>query len=130
MKKSTHEAQTQLGNYLQVQSYKASAPTCWNAQDSQVIVSYQWMQTSPETRSVIFWAKVNQSEAAIQAYVSCAKSNEFGYAHNTSGEAYYLCKAEAQISKGYHESLSVEVAPQINGLWDTRGYAQNYSFQL
>ncbi len=130
MNKTVKETNTEMGNLLQVISYKASAPTCWNAQSSQVLLSYQWLQTAPVPSNVLFWARVNQVAGSVQAYVTCEKSTDLSYSHDTSGENIYLCKAQAQVATGYQETITIEAAPQIDGRWDTRGYAQNYWFQL
>ena len=129
MRENSQETQTVLKNTLRVQSEIAQSSRCWNADDSAVNITYEWFQNNGETdQRVQFWTKINQVESTVAARVYCKQFD--GGGNYTNYGNTYKCQAVASVKVGYQENITIEVAPKIDGSWDTKGYSQNYFFRL
>jgi hypothetical protein len=131
MRESLKETRTTSGNNLRVQYVMAPQSRCWNADDGAIAISYEWLQNnSDENHNAIFWTKINQFESTIKANISCKRFDNGGLYNSNSRENSYLCRAIGRIKIGYNENAIVEIAPQLDGSWDTKGFAQNYLFKF
>lgn len=121
---------TVLGKVLTIQTFQAK-PGCWNANQSQVQVNYYWLQdsSSAENARAHFWVRINGEEANLNAQVSCHLNSGWSLGADTSGHGDFLCSAVASVDVKA-VSLSIEVAPEFQGQWDTAGYGQNYNFKF
>lgn len=134
MKSASKGAETAKGNYLQVQTLNSASASCPYSRDAKVTISYIWDQETNNTPKVLFWTKLSglnlNQEATVNTYVTCNELAGDGYNLDTSNKKVFRCSAQASLGTGYQEKLNVEVAPQIDGSWDTRGYSQNYTFKF
>lgn len=126
MHTTSKEALTAMGNNLTIQALNAAGPDCSYAKDSKITILYSWLQDSNYVPKVEFWTKVDNTgvtlDLTVVAYVSCNELN------STSNRI--KCVAKAMIGTGYQDKMDVEVAPFIDGQWDTLGYSQNYIFKF
>jgi len=118
-------AVTAQGNSLRVTALKAPSQACWNVSESSVMVAYQWSQKSLNTDgiSVHFWVSINGNERNLDSEIECQDMAQFY-------EADVRCTATATFVVGNISAWNVEVAPQLSGKWDTRGYGNNYNFMF
>jgi hypothetical protein len=131
MRETSKTAKTAFGHSLQVTSSMSLNSSCWNAESSSVTIAYGWVQDSDDdSHSVTIWANINGNAKTLNPQVRCLRDQRISYSKDTTNTGSYLCTATAVVQIGYQQGVSVEVAPQIDGSWDTRGYAQNYSFEL
>jgi hypothetical protein len=112
---------TTVQNFVLRASFEMpNRPQCWNADRSQVVLSYRFTQegnNSADT-NVGFWIRADGREEFLKARVNCFPM--------ASG-AQFSCTAEAFLSRWIQ---NLEVAPVRNGVWDTAGIGQNYGFRL
>lgn len=103
---------------------------CWNAADGNVAVSYEWAQDSSNTNHKSqFWIRTNQDEGrTYEGSVSCRSNESLSYSYSSAES--YTCKAQVILKIGYQKDLNIEVAPALDGRWDTKGYGDNYLFNL
>lgn len=131
MHTTSKETTTTFGNNLAIQALNAAGPDCSYAKDSRITIIYSWFQDSGYTPHIDFWTRINNNgltnDLTVFAYVSC---NEFNSGPYSVPYNRFKCFAKAIIGTGYQNKISVEVAPLIDGHWDTRGYSQNYYFQF
>lgn len=131
MHTTSKETTTAFGNNLTVQALNAAGPNCSYAKDSRITIVYSWFQNSGYAPHVDFWTRINNEgltrELTVFAYVSC---NEFKIGPYSDESTRYKCLAKTMIGTGYQNKMNIEVAPLIDGQWDTRGYSQNYYFQF
>lgn len=116
---------TAQGNSLRVTALKAPSKACWNVGESALILSYQWSQKSANTDgiSMNFWVNINGNEKTLESSIECQDVDMFL-------EPTVRCTATASITVGNIGTWNVDVAPEISGKWDTRGYGNNYSFMF
>lgn len=125
------QTKTSANLSLKVQSSMINSPTCWNANDSVLNISYEWLQGSAMVSQVVnFWMNINGQQRTFSAHIICKHLNELNYAADTSGAITYRCAATARVRVGYQKNILVEIAPQMNGVWDTPGFQKNYLFQF
>ncbi len=133
MHTTSKDATTAFGNNLLIQALNAAGPNCSYAKDSRVTIFYSWFQDADNYPRVEFWTKINNTgitlDLTVVAYVTCNELNSAHYLHQVSGKRF-KCTAKAMIGTGYQDKMDVEVAPLIDGKWDTRGFSQNYYFQF
>lgn len=133
MHTTSKETVTAFGNNLAIQTLNAAGPDCSYAKDSRITIVYSWFQNSGNPPHVDFWTRINNNgltqELSVFAYVSCNEFNSGPYSDHSNGNRF-KCFAKAMIGTGYQDKMNVEVAPLIDGNWDTRGYSQNYYFQF
>lgn len=126
MHTTSKDTTTAFGNNLLIQALNAAGPDCSYAKDSKITISYSWVQDTTDAPRVEFWTKINNTgitlDLTVVAYVSCNEIN--------STSTRFKCVAKALIGTGYQNKMDVEVAPLIDGQWDTKGYNQNYNFQF
>lgn len=121
---------TVSGKALVVQAFQAK-PGCWNANQSQVQINYYWLQDSFSAENVHahFWVRINGEETNLDGQVSCHLNSGWSLGADTSGHGDFLCSAVANVGVKA-DSVTVEVAPELQGQWDTAGYGQNYTFKF
>lgn len=129
MQKREKQSMTAFGHRLVVEESKASSSSCWNAILGTVVMSYEWIDTNSSGQEVIFWARINQKEMTFDTHITCER-NKFSYAHDTSGRSFFHCKAQARVTVGFNANNYIEIAPNINGSWDTYGHSNNYHFSF
>lgn len=133
MHTTSKDATTAFGNNLHIQALNAAGPNCSYAKDSKVTILYSWFQDADYHPRVEFWAKINNIgitlDLTVVANVSCNELKNSPYLFQASGKRF-KCFAKAVIGTGYQDKMAVEVAPSIDGQWDTRGFSQNYYFQF
>jgi hypothetical protein len=123
--------ETNFRNSLQVKSTQASGRSCWNADSSSVTISYKWIQNSDnESQSVKIWSNINGNIKTLNTQITCREIESISYSKETTDESAFLCNATAIVKTGFQENIYLELAPQINGSWDTSGYARNYFFEF
>jgi hypothetical protein len=120
------------GLTLTVTAYKPNSASCWNANQASLRVDYEWMQknNSQNTHKISHWMRLNNNSFYIGANVTCHQQNSNGMQANTSGDTLYRCTATTTVSIANMKSVDVEVAPQVDGTFDTAGYGQNYHFNF
>jgi hypothetical protein len=114
--------QTVQGSLGALTATYARAPreNCWNADQARIDLDYSY--AGPQA-PVSFWINVNGSERTLPASVSCS-SGSSGYAKDTRNERPQNCVAHATlpVRLGRQE---LEVAPIVNGTFDTQGFGKN-----
>jgi len=125
------EARTTKGNNLQVHFKMAPNSRCWNAEDGAITISYEWLQKNDdENHKAVFWTKTNQSVSTINANISCKRFDNGRFYTSNSSDNSYVCRAIGSLKIGFQENVAVEIAPQLDGSWDTKGFSQNYLFKF
>jgi len=123
------------GASLVLTSSKSPISDCWNLSSSGFTIAYIWgqnVQTSQYSQ-VGFYVKVNNLEFPIDysdVDIRCTTSNSLSYSHNTNGQQNYLCTATTYVKVGNNEAWDIEIAPQVDGSWDTAGFRKDYKFSL
>jgi hypothetical protein len=133
MIESSKSIKTTFGNSLLVKSTQVSNNSCWNVQNNSVTITYRWVQDSDnESQDVKIWANINGNTKTLITQITCTelRSESISYSKDTTNNDAFLCSATATVKTGFLENVSLELAPMINGSWDTGGYAQNYSFEF
>ncbi|QDK37991.1 hypothetical protein [Bdellovibrio sp. NC01] len=121
---------TAQGKELTATLFQPQSSWCWNAGESKLRLIYKWTQVnSAQAGSATFWMRINEMEAILPAQTQCVHAEAIGYEKNTSGEQVYLCAAFAEIAAPATK-VQLEVAPVVNGNWDTAGYEKNYLFNF
>jgi hypothetical protein len=105
---------------------------CWNAEQSGFEISYYWIEKSAPVQmpEVKFWLLFNQDEMVLNAHVNCIPVEVLNYGHNPAEKRPYKCTASVRVNTGFQDAWEVEIAPNIDGRWDTRGFRQNYFFSF
>jgi len=114
-------------------TFKSPRSDCWNISSSGFNITYAWGQNVPTSQynQVGFWVRVNNFEFHINhTEIKCTTNNSLNYSHNTNGQQNYLCTATAYVKVGNNEAWDIEIAPQVDGSWDTAGHGNNYRFSL
>jgi hypothetical protein len=116
----SYEATTAQKFSLSVAFEMPNSPRCWNADRSSVAITYRWTQDSaaPVPNDVGFWLRADGQDLFVKATANCANAS--------SGEPV-TCNASAFLSRWVG---SLEIAPVRDGVWDTAGIGQNYTFRL
>lgn len=127
LQEQTKEKTTAHGGVIKVTSLKAPAASCWNVNESTLRVAYSWLQDDANTSLIhaAIWMQVNNRAVTVLASVSCTFATPGAYQVTR-----YVCTATAESRVGDIDTWNIEVAPVLNGVWDTAGYGQNYRFQL
>lgn len=127
------EVQTQAGALLSVRAWKPRHEECWNRYEAAVAVTYRWVEEGMNVTGaeVYFWMKLNGRPVQVKTSGSCRQVTGSGVAKHT-GRPWFDCRAEAQVPVLYDRTglYEIEIAPRKSGTWDTRGFEQNYLFQL
>jgi len=124
---------TAKGASLTLTSSKSPRNDCWNISSSGFNIAYSWSQnvSDPQYNQVGFWIKINDVESYLSSNtIKCTMNNSLSYSHNTSGVQEYQCTASIFYLVGNTEAWDIEIAPQIDGSWDTVGFGNNYNFSL
>jgi len=124
---------TAKGASLVLTSFKSPRNDCWNKASSGFKIAYSWSQnvSTSQYTQVGFWIKVNDIDFYLNSNTTkCIINNSLHYSHNTSGEQEYRCTASLFYLVGDTEVWDIEIAPQIDGSWDTAGYSNNYKFSF
>jgi hypothetical protein len=103
---------------LRVASEMPNQRGCWNVNRSRVFISYGWKQESemPRFATIGLWMRFDGTEQFVEVTPSCAQDR--------SG---FYCTASTSLNKFVSR---IEIAPVRQGVWDTAGIGQNYTFQL
>jgi hypothetical protein len=113
---------TTKGSVLRLTSSKVNSSRCWNLNSSGISVSYEWNQVEPKAKyqKVGFWIKLGREEQYLKASsISCRNQNR-----------YYLCSASGFVSIPNMNNWAIEIAPEVDNSWDTKGVGQNYFFNF
>jgi len=131
LKQQSQQVSTVQGRLLTVTSFQALQGSCWNTNQTHIEISYQWLQEiSAVENTAQIWLKINEREGTLNLTTSCAASHDqMTYEKNTSGKTIYRCSGTATVAVK-PGALRVEVAPVVNGAWDTHGFGQNYIFNF
>jgi hypothetical protein len=124
---TTARATTTSGNLLTATYAHAPRANCWNANQASVTIAYRFLAVEPNP-AVSFWVKLNGRDQTLIARVTCS-SDSSGVAKDTSNARRFACFALASIPTGLG-SQTLEVAPAVNGNYDTSGYGENSRFSL
>ncbi|XGC81933.1 hypothetical protein ACES2L_05485 [Bdellovibrio bacteriovorus] len=122
---------TQQGLQLIASILRPPRQDCWNKDSSAILIGYEWHQVSKELpkNEVLFWINVQGQQQFISADVMCFAAKSL-FDKNTSYEDLYQCKASAQLRLEHFGSFILEIAPRLNGKWDTHGFERNYIFNF
>jgi hypothetical protein len=117
---SDYSVKTVQGFRLSASFEEPNSARCWNADRSQVVLSYSWNQENyyPAFNDIGFWVRIDGREEFLKAAASCSPLGTGGL---------FSCSATVYIQRWVGH---LEVAPVRNGVWDTAGIGQNYHFQL
>ncbi|RYZ98530.1 MAG: hypothetical protein EOP11_20570 [Proteobacteria bacterium] len=124
---TTAHATTANGNLLTATYAHAARANCWNASQAAVTIAYRFSSETAQP-SVGLWVKLNGRDQTLTAQVTCS-SVQSGIAKDTSPRASFACFALATLptATGAQE---LEIAPSVNGAFDTSAYGQNSRLSL
>lgn len=127
----TQQAGTAGGNRLVVTASRAPRPDCWNARNATLSVNYVWRaERSTEAPRVSVWYRVNNQSGTAPASVICMGPGRYSLNKRTDNVNEVECHAVATLPFPAEGNVSVELAPVVNGAWDTAGYGQNTQFRF
>lgn len=127
----TQEARTAAGARLRVTSSRAPRRDCWNARNATLAVQYTWRsERSVDAPQVSVWYRVNNQSGTSPASVFCVGPGRYGMDKRTDNLNEVECHASATLPFPAEGNVSVELAPVVNGDWDTSGFGQNTSFRF
>jgi hypothetical protein len=134
LRESSDSKVTSQGALLTVTAKLSPKASCWNAGSSHVVIDYRWVQSSKAVvpTAGAFWMRVNGAESQQNANLICMPVSNLKAQANTSGESQVECSMRAieKLSVTGQTRVEIEVAPVLDGNWDTKGFEQNYVFEL
>lgn len=114
----SHSATTAQGHSMEVNFTGPFSRWCWNVYTTRITLTYRWTEEGRYTDKVGFWMRVDGKDDLRDAKVTCGRDP-------VSPRRY--CEAVVSLSNYVND---LEIAPVRDGVWDTFGIGQNYSFRL
>ncbi|RZA06889.1 MAG: hypothetical protein EOP11_09175 [Proteobacteria bacterium] len=127
MVERTLHATTSGGNLLTATYAHAPRENCWNANQASLTLAYRF-SSAERAAEVALWVNLNGKAQTLPARLSCTDAQS-GMQKDTNNQRRFACFAIV-VLPAVLGAQSLEVAPSVNGAFDTRGYGENASFQF